>query len=1801
MAEPSSSVINAAALVPLGSHAQKPSLPLTRLVTLAGSEDRCHLRLVSSTVSRQHALILCDGAGGWVRDLASRTGVFVNDRKIRESPLKDGDDVRIGKFAFRFAAGQTFQAAQPPPVAALTLVGRTDPFPLDSRTALIGREADCDIPIAAEVVSARHAVIFHADGKRYLRDLNSRTGTYLNGSRIHQHEIHLGDQIGIGEVRLELVLPTSASDAQAPLELAPAPPAPAEPIAPAPPAQTQELVIPLQPLPTEKPLPPPQPQPHEVELPLAPLPLAEAPAVDEAPVAEAPPLQMEPPVAPAPTQPQEEEIPLAPLPLAEAPAIDEAPVAEAPPLEMEPPVAPALPPPQEEETPLAPLPLAEAPAVDQAPEPEALPVEMEQPVASAQPPGEQDVEPLADQSEALQPAATPEPAAAMPEAQAAPPDFQLDAQPPEVEVPLEAAHQAPEAGGVEVHLTADHGVLMPEEAGHGSVVDAEVLQPPEPSPQATIDLDLALPAPPEAAPSAAQPVQPTPSLESPAPLEPSPPQETPAAEEQVPTDTQFGRIVEQFIGEASGPLVEDEPAAAATSDQQPVEPAELTISQTPMSPEPGPSADELPAEPLVEVEPTAAATSDQQSVEPAELTISQTPISPEPGPSADELPPLPLADELPAEPLAPATPETSATAAVDMAPLAEVEATPDQAAADVQPPPAPAPLADAAQLAEPPVPAAPPSAPRGFSLDDGFFNADLAAVGVFIHTDMARPPQPSAPNFTAGEPAPPAPDAPAATPPPPVGRINFIASPLLPTMEGFGAVADQMKSEAFFGGAPVQLTKPQPPPRNYGQVEVSFDAPRPAGPTARPPEAKSRPSPRRGSDALPTPPPKARSVRATPTPFGTKRLGAPPDDDDEAPEDPNSPSPQAAKDTQPPNLMAFDGLALPVRDAFSDLETAPLNDAAFGGARLSHADDYVLPETPQAAARLGDEPDPDFANDEFWNRTDEQDDLPPMGIPQPEDYPAADAPAPAAPPLETPATQTPPTDSAPTQPEVATEEQGELPPAAQSPAPAGAAPPELPAAPPEPPAAAAKPKKTPPPRRRPPVVVPTPPPPAVEDPDETWTAIPVASEAPQTPAEVAQPAALEEEAAPPPPPAPQPPPASAGRRWGGKRVVPLLMLAMLLSMGIVMAAIWLLVSPKSRVVGSLTYVNLDWVPRTEDGSAFEALQRRLLDGEQTHNHARQILQQIHPQLSPGFLSANAVPYLRVTSTMKLSSTRIGGVAQTVMQVAALGSDQSGDRERMSALLQALIDANAPVLDDNRRSRDVAQRARAEVDDAQAKIEQLKTQIASLQRLIAQEPPAAAFAELTARKQQLQKTRFDAEDVVERDRVALQRLQSGPPAEGDDAAATQPSIVDPQLDQMRREMAELDEQLAAAKSQQSAGIAQARAQLEAAAKQFNDQLAAAGGLLDNSSQLKQFVDSAKDAQSKAHQLILTLIVDGEDLEKQLEDTRRDVEEMIQARQQQKWAADPQLLQLQLNLDGAQHRYNAAVGEGVRDPKLLDALQKEIDQWTEQIKSRQSQLGLDSREVKVADGLNKVIESLRRKLQKEKQQIDEVLDPLDQQLANLEAALPDAQQHLAQDLRQRLKTLNDARRQYADAVGEGQASPSARVTELQKQMDDLKGRFDRRQRDLTQQMRPALGDQRGAQLAEAQKQLDADKLILEDAKQAYDRVRVEYDQQAGHREDAASARARIAELTDELQNRTSQLDLSIRDRDQKQAQANRSFDIQPLADADITGTQVDPRRDYCLYAIPALAILFAILTYAASRHGSADSHRLHPQPA
>lgn len=66
---------------------------------------------------------------------------------------------------------------------------------------LVGRGSDCDIRLSDATVSNHHANLVITASGTLLRDLRSSNGTFVNGKRIDEVEIHEGDEVFFGLCR----------------------------------------------------------------------------------------------------------------------------------------------------------------------------------------------------------------------------------------------------------------------------------------------------------------------------------------------------------------------------------------------------------------------------------------------------------------------------------------------------------------------------------------------------------------------------------------------------------------------------------------------------------------------------------------------------------------------------------------------------------------------------------------------------------------------------------------------------------------------------------------------------------------------------------------------------------------------------------------------------------------------------------------------------------------------------------------------------------------------------------------------------------------------------------------------------------------------------------------------------------------------------------------------------------------------------------------------------------------------------------------------------------------------------------------------------------------------------------------------------------------------------------------------------------------------------------------------------------------------------------------------------------------
>ena len=78
------------------------ALSLEADVTRLGRATDGDVSLDDITVSRRHAEVVRSGSSYLVRDSGSLNGTYVNNQRIDEAPLVQGDELQIGKFRLVF-------------------------------------------------------------------------------------------------------------------------------------------------------------------------------------------------------------------------------------------------------------------------------------------------------------------------------------------------------------------------------------------------------------------------------------------------------------------------------------------------------------------------------------------------------------------------------------------------------------------------------------------------------------------------------------------------------------------------------------------------------------------------------------------------------------------------------------------------------------------------------------------------------------------------------------------------------------------------------------------------------------------------------------------------------------------------------------------------------------------------------------------------------------------------------------------------------------------------------------------------------------------------------------------------------------------------------------------------------------------------------------------------------------------------------------------------------------------------------------------------------------------------------------------------------------------------------------------------------------------------------------------------------------------------------------------------------------------------------------------------------------------
>jgi pSer/pThr/pTyr-binding forkhead associated (FHA) protein len=89
-------------LIVLTPHGSVRQVNIKGPITTIGRDPTCGVHIDSLGVSRHHAAIRWTGDRFVVRDMASRNGTFVNQARVVERALRNGDAIGVGNCQLRF-------------------------------------------------------------------------------------------------------------------------------------------------------------------------------------------------------------------------------------------------------------------------------------------------------------------------------------------------------------------------------------------------------------------------------------------------------------------------------------------------------------------------------------------------------------------------------------------------------------------------------------------------------------------------------------------------------------------------------------------------------------------------------------------------------------------------------------------------------------------------------------------------------------------------------------------------------------------------------------------------------------------------------------------------------------------------------------------------------------------------------------------------------------------------------------------------------------------------------------------------------------------------------------------------------------------------------------------------------------------------------------------------------------------------------------------------------------------------------------------------------------------------------------------------------------------------------------------------------------------------------------------------------------------------------------------------------------------------------------------------------------------
>jgi len=169
-----------------------------------GSDPQCTVALPSVRVSKIHCQLDFRDRDWLLKPISKERATLVNDHRVEEFVLDDGDVIDLGGYRLRFGRFPEIisSEAMPPPVSLIVRKGPSIGYPmlnvLPPESIIIGTCDTATWQLVHPLIS-RHHCRLEPDGQGWrIHDLQSKNGTTDNGKPVTQSPLNDHDELVIG-------------------------------------------------------------------------------------------------------------------------------------------------------------------------------------------------------------------------------------------------------------------------------------------------------------------------------------------------------------------------------------------------------------------------------------------------------------------------------------------------------------------------------------------------------------------------------------------------------------------------------------------------------------------------------------------------------------------------------------------------------------------------------------------------------------------------------------------------------------------------------------------------------------------------------------------------------------------------------------------------------------------------------------------------------------------------------------------------------------------------------------------------------------------------------------------------------------------------------------------------------------------------------------------------------------------------------------------------------------------------------------------------------------------------------------------------------------------------------------------------------------------------------------------------------------------------------------------------------------------------------------------------------------------